>query len=88
MLQAVGAVVYRLPVLHGQLGTCTAGCMHGEHMFNIQWLTCPALLLQVISDTVTTSSEAAAADPNNLKGKSSDNRPDGLAVSRQGVIIP
>jgi hypothetical protein len=35
----------------------------------------------VIKDTATTSSEEAAADPNNLKGKSSDNKPDGLAVS-------
>jgi hypothetical protein len=32
-------------------------------------------------DTLTTSSEEAAADPTNLKGKSSDNKPDGLAVS-------
>jgi len=39
--------------------------------------------VQVISDTVTTSSEEAAADPDNLKGKSSDNKPDGLAVRSQ-----
>lgn len=36
---------------------------------------------KVVSDTLTTSSEEAAADPNNLKGKSSDNKPDGLVVS-------
>lgn len=36
---------------------------------------------KVVTDTLTTSSEEAAADPNNLKGKSSDNKPDGLAVS-------
>jgi hypothetical protein len=34
-----------------------------------------------MKDTLTTSSEEAAADPTNLKGKSSDNKPDGLAVS-------
>lgn len=36
---------------------------------------------KVVSNTLTTNSEEAAADPNNLKGKSSDNKPDGLAVS-------
>ncbi|WIA35535.1 hypothetical protein OEZ86_003961 [Tetradesmus obliquus] len=32
---------------------------------------------KAVKDSLTTSSEEAAADPNNLKGKSSDNRPDG-----------
>jgi hypothetical protein len=32
---------------------------------------------KVVSDTLTTSSEEAARDPDNLKGKSSDNKPDG-----------
>lgn len=45
---------------------------------------------KVISDTFTTSSEEAAADPNNLKGKSSDNKPDGTEVRyhKQCMIWP
>jgi hypothetical protein len=35
-------------------------------------------------DSLTTSSEQAAADPTNLKGKSSDNKPDGTEVRRRG----
>eukprot|EP00775_Hariotina_reticulata_P002610 gene2610-2912_t len=34
-------------------------------------------LATAVADSVTSSSSEAAADPNNLKGKSSDNRPDG-----------
>jgi hypothetical protein len=48
------------------------------------------LLLQVerlgkaVVDSLTTSSEEAAADPTNLKGKSSDNKPDGTDVRLVG----
>lgn len=38
---------------------------------------------KAVKDSLTTSSEEAAADPNNLKGKSSDNRPDGIEVRRE-----
>lgn len=40
--------------------------------------------IKVVSDTLTTSSDQAAADPDNLKGKSSDNKPDGVEVSLAG----
>jgi hypothetical protein len=35
-----------------------------------------------VTDSLTSSSEEAAADPTNLKGKSSDNKPDGTEVRR------
>jgi hypothetical protein len=41
-------------------------------------------------DSLTTSSEEAAADPTNLKGKSSDNKPDGTEVraASQASAVP
>jgi hypothetical protein len=35
---------------------------------------------KAVKDSLTSSSEEAAADPTNLKGKSSDNKPDGTEV--------
>lgn len=39
---------------------------------------------KAVADTATSSSEAAAADPGNLKGKSSDDQPDGVQVRGGG----